>query len=932
MTRSADLELERLVLLIQEVWQGAFAVALHDQMSVRRKLTAALRQRLPQPVYEIGLNEHERNPVDTIQKLEIRRGSVVSLFDFERASPEVFRYLDLQREILVEAEISLVCWVTPYEHRELAGRAPNFYAFRTALFDFTAAEKLEAPTRRFIGREREIAELSSLLENGGPIVLSGLAGVGKTAVAQHIVQSMHFAGGAVWVDCEIYPDLADIVLAAAVDLLGEWARELPSDERIKRVGDALSERPCLLVLDTFEAASEDIELLRWIRSIRVPSSALVVSRVSVPYLGGTYTLSQLSRSMSVSLFSERAKDAGWDGESPETIPKLCALVGDLPLAIELLAPRAAELPLGELQKLVRQSVAVISAESTSGLSERHQSLTASFRLSFARLTENARILLRRVSPLPDGIGGDLVGPFTGVEDWQSAVSESVRHSLLALDRQRYRFHPLVRRYTLDELVRTEPEWQSRFVQFFVQFAHTNADVNDPKKLSALDREWRNAIAAAETTEALSDHRSAIDLALCLSEFLLRRGMWSDCERLMYRALTAARALLDGSAEGRILNGLSNVYRNQGRWAEAEASLQQSLTVLRDAGDTASEAVTLDTLGNVYRSQGRWQQAEAALQQSVATSLIVGDRQGEAQALADLSDVYRARGRWPEAESACRRSLTIARDGGDQYRQGRSLRNLGNIYRAQGQWTKAIENYRNSLNIARSVGDRVGESRTIRSCGNVYIKLREWEHAREALESSLTIARQIGDRVGEARTLRHYGNLYRAQGSIEKAEEMFERCVSIEREMVDRVGEARALRQWADLYREARRPEHARTKYEESLAITRDLKDRLGEAILLAHLAGVYRAESAWQKAEEALRRSLVIFEEFGDLLGTGQVLKDLAEVAAAQSRNEEAEHLIERAIDTLKRTEDRTSLDQALALSEKIKDASHDSARKNSTS
>src|SRR5262249_43528730 len=155
----------------------------------------------------------------------------------------------------------------------------------------------------------------------------------------------------------------------------------------------------------------------------------------------------------------------------------------------------------------------------------------------------------------------------GIESWQEPISECVRHSMLEFDGRRYRMHSLVRRFALDQLGDAAPEWQARFVDFFVRLVIGNDDVNDLAKLAVLDTEYRNALAAAEMAEGIQDWKPITILSEYLGDFLLLRGLWSERERLNRRALAAARAAGDHAAEGRALGNLGNIYQSQGRWQE-----------------------------------------------------------------------------------------------------------------------------------------------------------------------------------------------------------------------------------------------------------------------------------------------------------------------------------------------------------------------------
>ncbi|MFP5264444.1 MAG: ATP-binding protein [Blastocatellia bacterium] len=656
---------------------------------------------------------------------------MIFLFDLERAFPESLGFLDLQREVLAEMEISVVCWVTPFEHREIAGRAPNFYSFRTAIFDFTKAEEMPPAARTFIGRKREIKELTGLLEAGGSAVVAGLGGVGKTGLAQEMTRRVksHFTGGIAWVNCETKPLFGDIIVTCGVALIGEVVRQFLPNEQRQRLDDTLRDQTCLVVLDNFETIAEDGDVLRWLKTIARPSSALITSRQSVPYLNApTVRLDALPRRDAVKMFTERAQAGGWEGNDSERVPQLCEMIGNLPLAIELLAPRAAELPLAELMKLVSKNLDSLAREKDPLLAERHQSIAACFRVSFERLTENARNLLMRLSVLPDGASVGIIADFTEIEDWHEPIAECVRHSMLRFDGQRYMFHPLVRRFALLQLGDAVLEWQRRFVAFFAKLVGENDDINDLEKLSVLDAEWRNCLAAAQTAEEIRDWRVIITLSEYLGEFLLLRGLWSEREQLNKQALAAAHNSNDRGAVARALNSLGIIYKEQGKLTEAEEAHNQSLAIRLAADDRIGEGQTLMNLGLVYMSQGRTEEAERAFQQS----------------------------------------LLIAREFGKRATEGRALNNLGIIYRNEGKWAEAEEAYNQSLIIKRETNNRIDEEKTLSNLGNVYADQQQWKEAEEAYKQSLIICREFGNRVREGRILYNLAMLRSDQGNIEVA--------------------------------------------------------------------------------------------------------------------------------------------------------------------
>jgi formylglycine-generating enzyme required for sulfatase activity len=100
------------------------------------RISAALRERLAQRVFELHLDKDHRNPLDLARSFQAQAGDIVCLLDIDRGGPDVLGFLDAQRESFADLELSLVVWVTADEHSALINRAPNFYRFRTTVVDF----------------------------------------------------------------------------------------------------------------------------------------------------------------------------------------------------------------------------------------------------------------------------------------------------------------------------------------------------------------------------------------------------------------------------------------------------------------------------------------------------------------------------------------------------------------------------------------------------------------------------------------------------------------------------------------------------------------------------------------------------------------------------------------------------------------------------
>lgn len=126
-------DLARLTTLLRYATTGAWALAIYETIIVQKQITAHLRAALaPLPVLEERLGPDRADPLPILQALPIddRGAPVVCLTGVEEAFPDLFGYLDLQRETLAQMDFRLILWVTEYGWRMLSRRAPNFYSRR----------------------------------------------------------------------------------------------------------------------------------------------------------------------------------------------------------------------------------------------------------------------------------------------------------------------------------------------------------------------------------------------------------------------------------------------------------------------------------------------------------------------------------------------------------------------------------------------------------------------------------------------------------------------------------------------------------------------------------------------------------------------------------------------------------------------------------
>jgi predicted ATPase/transcriptional regulator with XRE-family HTH domain len=202
---------------------------------------------------------------------------------------------------------------------------------------------LPLPLATFIGRERELSEIATLVRAHRMVTLTGPAGVGKTQTALHAGRTLSEDGGLaciVGLASIADPGLVPTAIASALR-----AQETPNRPLMETLVAYLRNKTLLLVLDNCEhvldaAAAAALALLAGCEALRI----LATSREPLMTAGEQrYRLPPLEEAQAIALFTDRAQaiDARFslsDGNAP-IVGEICRRLDGLPLAIELAAAR-----------------------------------------------------------------------------------------------------------------------------------------------------------------------------------------------------------------------------------------------------------------------------------------------------------------------------------------------------------------------------------------------------------------------------------------------------------------------------------------------------------------------------------------------------------------------------------------------------------------
>jgi len=513
---------------------------------------------------------------------------------------------------------------------------------------------LPRPASTFVGREREVTEVSGLLREGARLVtLTGPGGSGKTRLAIEAAGELvpEIYGGVFWVGLTPLRDPA-LVLPAIGRAVG--ARDGPAAH--------IGEREMLLLIDNLEQVVEAAPDLAGLVEACPNLRLLVTSRELLRVRGEVeYEVLPLSGADAVELFCLRSGLPASDA-----IEELCRRLDDMPLAVELAAARAKALSPERILGRLSQRLDLFRGGRDAG--PRQETLRATIEWSYDLLTADEQRLFARLGVFTGGCSLDAAEQVADAD--LDTLQSLVEKSLVRRTGERYWMLETIRELAAE--LRTKladaEQLERRYRSFFLELARA-AEVGERGPDQAawwnrLEDEIDNLRASLDLARARGEHLEELELAVLLKRFWHVRSRLREGERRIRQALEAA-----GGAEGvlraRALAALSYcICMTQGDAASAEPLTEEALRFYSDGGDTGGVArMTLD-LGVIADLGGNPERARSLYQRAQALARGAADRRYEYIAAHNLANSAFRRNEYPLAIELGETCLAAARAAGD----------------------------------------------------------------------------------------------------------------------------------------------------------------------------------------------------------------------------------------------------------------------------
>jgi len=657
----------------------------------------------------------------------------------------------------------------------------------------------------FIGREKEMEEIKQAIFTHRLITLTGVGGTGKTRLSLQVAADMldQFRDGVWFVELASISD-PDIIAQTIVSCLG--IPEQPGLAMLQLLLDYVRVKKLLLVLDNcehlIEASAELVDTLLSsapsVKIIATSREALGVSgemtwhvpSLSLPDVKQVPTVEQLSQYEAVQLFIERAMLVQphflVTRDNAPAVAQICYRLDGIPLAIELAAARVKGLSVEQIASRLDDRFRLLTGGSRTAL-PRQRTLQATIDWSYKLLSEEERILLRRLSVFAGGWTLEAAEQVCASDELESdqildVLLRLVDKSLVIAETQeaepRYHMLEMIRQFSYEKLLESHEleNAHNRHLDYFCRLVEAAEPLwfsaDRKPSLERLTLEHDNVRVALRLAAECGSSEIELRLAGALFWFWYHRGYLIDGHRRLEEALSHTSVDVPTAVRAKALLGSGHLAYYSGDLDAARTRLEESVRLWRNIGNHRYLAYTLIWLGIAAGHQGNFNVVRPSLEESIALFRRLEDEWGLAVAILYLG-VNEVLGRTEPQDqvhgcSLLEESTNRFRRLGDHWQLGAALFYLG--IAAQSDKNMAQLRFEESLAIFEQVGDKWRISVNLDHLANIARTKGDFQRAAVLYTKNLVLLRESGR--PQVYVLSNLGYVSLAQGDSEHASAFF----------------------------------------------------------------------------------------------------------------------------------------------------------------
>ncbi|HEX6873316.1 MAG TPA: tetratricopeptide repeat protein, partial [Micromonosporaceae bacterium] len=469
---------------------------------------------------------------------------------------------------------------------------------------------------------------------------------------------------------------------------------------------------------------------------------------------------------------------------PEAVNEIISRCAHLPLALAIVAARAATRPTFPLRALADELHHARGRLKPFTGADLATDMPTVFSWSYEQLSTGAARLFRLLGLHP---GSDLAVPAaaslagTPASEVRSLLDEMAQsHLIVERSPGRYTLHDLLLAYAgeLVHAVDAEPDRRAavhRMLDHYLQAAYAGCLLLYPHRNSI----EAPAVVPGVTPVDLSDHEQALAwfvrehptllaairlaadagfdahtwrLAWSLHTYLDRRGEPEQEAFAQMLGLQAARRLGDPVGQAQCHHLLASAHTFAHRYGEAHEHYQRAIGLFGEAGDNIGRAHSYLNRALTFEHEERYDEALDQAQQSLDLFRAEDHRSGQAKALNAVGWYQAVLGRLAPAQANCRQALDLLEELDDRYGQALTWDSLGYVHHLLGDFAQARSSYQRSIDLWRQLSDHHSEAAVWRRLGESRLAAGDLHGAESAWRRALAMLEDIAP--ADAEDLRH----------------------------------------------------------------------------------------------------------------------------------------------------------------------------------
>ncbi len=626
----------------------------------------------------------------------------------------------------------------------------------------TARLGLPPRTEVFVSR---LQERATCLAATAPVVIEGMAGVGKTALALQVAAEL--------VERDTVDDVVVVPLgdtrspddvASSRGICEAIMRALDepvpagagTGELADTVVDLLAARRLALVLDDVTTAEQVAE----ITSAGPTTPLLVTTRTQLAVSGvSRLPLSTWHDDDTIDLLST-VLGSDVRAEDPVSAGLLAQLIDGLPLTAALTAARVRGLPDWTLADHASALQGRLSAHRLD------EPVSAAMALTYSTLSAPAQRCLRLLAAQPcHSLSSRTLGALIGDADTHHELIDELTRANAVLRRQadRVSLHSLVRSYAVSR------SWEE-------DAPSARHAAIDRMTESLLEQAWGSS--ERLYPGALQGYQREREVDVPESPEVAARWFADELDSLMELAMARAAEAPHVTVE--IAQALSRNFDNRGRWPLAISLHRAAVEAARRAGDRAGEAYAELGIGTTSVRLGL-PEAATHLERARRLSEEIGLRRPGYSATNALAILAAQGGEPRRALELFRESLRLAREDGAHALAFLVIDNIAVILRRLGDLEGALQTHLESYDEAMALDNRDGAATSLGNVSEVFLLLGRIDEAIDAAERAREIAESVGSTMTYAYATANLGLGLYARGERARGIELNDDALEIARD-------------------------------------------------------------------------------------------------------------------------------------------------------